>query len=582
MITRQQQRSIRMLVLIAIPLLYLCSHTCYARALTLDEPLAVVETIVINDLPQTEASNVDSLQVEVKRVGTGLVEPATVGMELFKDDEVTTGEQAQVTLVFAKPDSEDRIEVMLKEKSKARISSIFGYFGSFFISGLGAFDTRTSYVRLGKRGTEFELFVADNGDVDLKVLRGEVDVEKLEPPPTPDGNHHPRRGTETPQPLSRAPGTGEIKTVQALEAIEIKKEHPLPHPRKLADAEVVSVLDWTDKLIIASFGAPPKNIIATTFDKSTTDPSAAIAAFKLARQKATLQASATNVQTLGDTYKDLGDGKRSMVEYVEAVKLNPSIKNSSVFLANQAEAYRLTGNLTKAEGLLREATAKLPADPTSQQLVLNASGNVFHDRAFQSILNGEAGKASGYFREAKIAYQTADSKSGDGENSATIKNNLNNVLLAVGLHPRTSGDKVDLNGTYQGTIDFPGEGLQGPSILIVTGDRFNLQRGCEATLTGSLITRKSDANKTFVDLVFDSTKGVKQLHLQTLGFGEPAQGSDWSSGQDDQIFLTSAPGEKHNFRFSGELVPRASPVCGVSPDKHRLRQFIDVSGGRPN
>src|SRR6267142_907865 len=113
MITNPQHSSIRRLVLIAIPLLYLCGHTCYARALTLNDPRAVIQTIVIKDVPQTEANNVDDIQVEIKRADTGLVEPAKVGMELFKDDEVTTGKEAQVTLVFVKPDSEDRIEVMI-------------------------------------------------------------------------------------------------------------------------------------------------------------------------------------------------------------------------------------------------------------------------------------------------------------------------------------------------------------------------------------------------------------------------------------------------------------------------------------
>lgn len=556
MITTHQHRSLLRLVLLAIPFVYLCSHTCYAHALTIAEPLAVVQTILINDVPQTETSNVDSLQVEVKRANTGQVEPARVGMELYKDDEVTTGDLAQVTLVFAKPDSEDRIEVMLKEKSSARLGSIFSYFGSFFVSGLGVFDTRTSYVRLGKRGTEFELVVTKEGEAELKVLSGEVDVEKLDPEPT--GNHHPRRRTETPQPRSRKSGSAEIKIVKALEALEIRKERPLPLKRSLRPDEILPVLNWTDKLIIASFPAtPPKNIISTTFDKSAPDSSAAaISAFKSARLKATLQPSATNVQTLGDTYKDLGDGKRSTVAYIEAVKLNPSIKDSSVFLANQAEAYRLSGNFTKAEGLLREATAKLPGDPNSQQLVLNASGNLSYDKAIYSILKGDSRSANRYFIQSQSAYEGADSKSQNSETSATIHYNLVNVMLAFGPDAKISSNELDLTGTYRGTIDFPSEGLEGASVLVITGNRFNLH-SCEGSLTGSLVTRKGSEHKTLVDLVFDSLKGVKRLSLQEVFF------------RDNQISLSDAPGETNDFSFSGSEGARTMP-CQVANTKYRL------------
>lgn len=546
MISNNRRGSIRSLVVLAsLPFLYGGTHPCYARTKPVAEPLAEIQTILIKTVPQTEATSIS--EVEVKRADTGVVEPGKVGMKLFTNDEIKTGEDAEVTIVFTRPDSDDRIDVMLKENARAKISSLFGYYGSFFISGLGIFDTRTNYVRLGKRGTEFEMFVAENGDVDLKVLRGEVDVERLEPPPVANiASHHfsgELNNAGQPFQVVKNLRVAKVETVQALHGVEIRKGQEFPPPRRLKTDEVEDILKWTDKLIIASFPAiTPRNIIPTAFyyDSIPTNTAEVALTFQTARRRATLEPNAVNATHLGDVYKDLGDGTKSLVEYAEAVKVKPALSDSIAFLANQAEAYRLAGNLKKAEDNLKKASSKLTGedDPQLAQLVYNASGNLAYDKAIQSIAGGDGRSARRFFNDSKTAYEAAAAKSITSSRLPEVLNyNLRNVRLAFGPDPTIVLPGPDLTGTYRGMVKFPGEGLYGDSMLVVTGNRFTLL-GCNESLTGSVVTRKGEKNETFVDLMFDSIKGVKKLFLKALSFDHK------------RIALTSAPGEKNHFDFS--------------------------------
>ena len=145
-------------------------------AAVVDEPVAQIQTILLDGAIVNDAI-VDRIQL--KRAN-GTTEPAKIGALLFEKDEITTGQGVSVNLRFTKANSEDQIDVQVQEKSSARIGSLYTLFGRFFISGWGTFDTKTSYVRLGKRGTEFQVDVAADGSADVKVLRGEVEVEECE------------------------------------------------------------------------------------------------------------------------------------------------------------------------------------------------------------------------------------------------------------------------------------------------------------------------------------------------------------------------------------------------------------------
>jgi len=539
--------SITRLLLLLVILLVAPANQSFSTAAAppYEDPLAEIVAILVNDVPATDPVTVS--QIEVQRAATGNVEPGTVGMKLFVNDQIKTGPGVEASVVFTRPDSDDRIEVQVQPNSKAKISSLFGYYGGFFLSGWGLFDTKTSYARLGKRGTEFQLEVNEEGDIDLRVLRGVVDVEKGEF--SPDGPDVAATGSadrKQPNPVvrfrhaTRRAMAVEAKQVGRLQSMLIKRSEALPEPRALSSDEAINILNKTDKLILASLpAAPPKNIITTSAIPKNPDADPVETAqtvqqaFKDARRKAILEPNATNFVALGDVYKDLGAGKRSLGEYKEAEAEKPALRDNVKFLASQAEAYRLSGNLIKAEQKGVEAVRKSRrADPSSAQLALNALGNVKYDKAVASIARGEWDAAKRFFRASQTAFEDASKGQSVDVNVRVIKYNLDNVKLAFGDDPATPSS---LNGTYRGAVNFPAAGIKGSAVLVFTGKRFTLMT-CEESLRGSIITSRETPEGQLFEFVFDGKSPVKRITLK-------------ADVIDDKITLSSLASDRNTFSF---------------------------------
>src|SRR5687768_5199285 len=107
----------------------LCVPINAGATVSLDEPLAQIQVVLVNDAP-AEVPTIE--QVQIKRA-SGTTEPGRVGMQLFKDDEVTTGSGVQVSLLFDKANSEDQVQVQMHENSRARIGSFWAYVGRFLV-----------------------------------------------------------------------------------------------------------------------------------------------------------------------------------------------------------------------------------------------------------------------------------------------------------------------------------------------------------------------------------------------------------------------------------------------------------------
>lgn len=142
------------------------------------EPLALIKSIVVGGAERTDA---DAAQVKVVRAEAGKAEPGAAGMRLYKGDQVTTGADAQVTILFLNGAAESGNQVIVGSDSRVEISSIFSWWGRFFANIKGAFDVKSRVVNLGVRGTEFEFRVTeDGGEAVLTVLEGKVQVERTE------------------------------------------------------------------------------------------------------------------------------------------------------------------------------------------------------------------------------------------------------------------------------------------------------------------------------------------------------------------------------------------------------------------
>ena len=138
------------------------------------EPIALVKTIRVGGAQKTDAA---PSEVKVTRVSGG-TEPGQADMRLYTGDEVTTGPNAQLTVLFLDKVPEKDNEVLVDANTRVRIGSIFTWVGRILVRCKGAFVTQTEKVKLGVQGTEYELIVQQDGTNRITVLEGLVSVEK--------------------------------------------------------------------------------------------------------------------------------------------------------------------------------------------------------------------------------------------------------------------------------------------------------------------------------------------------------------------------------------------------------------------
>ena len=501
----------------------------------LPEPLAQIQVVMVNDAPN-DTPTIE--QLEIKRAVDAIREPGRIGMQLFNGDEVTTGTGVEVSLLYTTSAPETHVQVLMQEKSHARIDSLWAYVGKFLISGWGAFDTKTQNVRLAKKATEFYIDVAEDGSVDLKVLRGEVEVETTEDQPPQGLDYSHRRSMPEKMPVG------------PLHGLKVEKGQRLSTPRKLHTEEVDSILVKTDKILVATLAATtPLNVIPTSYEVDTADrgrpdpqqtKALAAEAYTKARRRATLNPTAENIASLGDAYKDLGAGKRAVKEYDEALKLNPTLENSISFLASQSEAYRLTGDLKtaaeKSDLAVKKIVSTAQANRFDKRLAFNARGNVTYALAAQYVAFGKWDIAHSYFTESKASFGFATTIDPD-KFSWVVNSNLLNASLAIGPDPAVRPELSRFMGTYRGRVSFPGAGIEGAATLILSGNRFTLIN-CDETISGSILWREPAAEGLDVDLLFDSSAPIKKLSLKVT---MPAE---------KRIELTNVATEKNRFTFS--------------------------------
>lgn len=140
-------------------------------------PAALIKNIVVNNQKLTEA---DRSQAVVTRTATGETLPASAGLLMYKGDVVETFANTKVTLLFLDaPVAERDNEVIVDSNARVGVSSNDSWWGRTWAKVKGIFYSRTDYVQLGSRGTEYEFNVFKNERRSTVVmLEGEVDVRK--------------------------------------------------------------------------------------------------------------------------------------------------------------------------------------------------------------------------------------------------------------------------------------------------------------------------------------------------------------------------------------------------------------------
>lgn len=140
-------------------------------------PAALIKNIVVGNRQQTAAS---SSQAIVTRTGNGGNAPASAGLLLYRGDVIETFADTKVTVLFLDaPVAERDNQVIIDAHSRVGIASTVSWWGTVWAKVKGSFNSRTRYVRLGAKGTEYEFKVFKDEDrATVVVLEGEVIVTK--------------------------------------------------------------------------------------------------------------------------------------------------------------------------------------------------------------------------------------------------------------------------------------------------------------------------------------------------------------------------------------------------------------------
>ncbi len=143
--------------------LFVYAQTSYAQARPEPNkpPAALIKNIVVGTLERT---TVDPRQAVVRRE-TGEPVVVSTGLILYRGDVIETFAATRVTILFLDaPVLERANEVIIDANSQVGISSTDSWWGRIQAKVKGAFRSRSKYVQLSPRGTEY----------DFKVFRNET------------------------------------------------------------------------------------------------------------------------------------------------------------------------------------------------------------------------------------------------------------------------------------------------------------------------------------------------------------------------------------------------------------------------
>lgn len=140
-------------------------------------PAASIDKIVINEKNEVEAFG----NVIVTRANGEKVQKVTAGLLLYRGDTIETLKNTKVTVLFLdSPVPEKHNQIIIDGDAKVGISSSDSWWGRVWTKVSGLFTSKTTYVKVGAVGTEYELNVSKDGrQTTLVMLEGDfLDVTR--------------------------------------------------------------------------------------------------------------------------------------------------------------------------------------------------------------------------------------------------------------------------------------------------------------------------------------------------------------------------------------------------------------------
>jgi len=209
--------------------------------------------------------------------------------------------------------------------------------------------------------------------------------------------------TPTPTPLPTATPTPTVEPVPSPQAgsvgvlEELTFTRGVDRPAQARDSSVLSVLDWTNRVILTTQPTySAQNIIPhfPTIEQRSQS-------FKNARQQSILRNEPGSNAILGNVYSDWDQGALAVSAY--AKERAPSGSRPGTFDVDRVEALRLIGQLEQAERLL----GRLSATDSQSVAALNAYGNLNLDYAEIALDKLNFDEALNRLKEARRRYELA-------------------------------------------------------------------------------------------------------------------------------------------------------------------------------
>src|SRR6266850_1073327 len=256
--------------------------------------------------------------------------------------------------------------------------------------------------------------------------------------------------TETPQPSP--PPLAQSAVADRMQQITLPPDGRLAKSTASAQ-EIDQTLNWSNEVIIP--GEPTYSAQSVVPRYRTWEERNQV--FREARRNSVLNDDSRSKEMLADVYIDWGNGAKAEEELKGLAQATPER------LTSLGEAYRLMGDLTTAERLLKQAISLDPAWAPA----LNALGNVYLDRAKAAQDQKDYVRARDYLQRAKQAYAQAlaaqpakspDERNHPGRQQITFSpektetvahSNLGEVNLRMGEIANDEGKREEAIQLYQ-------------------------------------------------------------------------------------------------------------------------------------
>jgi hypothetical protein len=120
--------------------------------------------------------------------------------------------------------------------------------------------------------------------------------------------------------------------------------------------------------------------------------------------------------------------------------------------------------------------------------------------------------------------------------------------MGMTANANSSGEQVDLSGTYTGTVNYPEGGLNGPATLTITGNNFTIAPEGGGSSVAGRVTAVRTRGYTGVTMMFGDTTAPPPTQNPPP---PPLPAVSLQARQSgDRVTLTSVPGERRQFSFS--------------------------------